>query len=441
MFHRLWGHRLSKYLGVFGVLLPTTIALYYFYIESWALGYAWQTLTGSYWGRSSQSEMSNLFVSYLGVGDGFFSFGGKAYLFFLIAFAINALVIARGISKGIEVLAKYAMPTLVVLGTILVIRVLTLPPVEGRTVSDALSVMWVIDWSVLTHADIWMAATGQIFFTLSLGYGMIMSFASYLHKKEDITLNGLSTVSTNEFCEVILGGTIAVPAAALFFGLGQVKEVVADSGSAFGIGFFSLPVIFQQIPFGQFFGTLWFLLLFLAGMTSAVAMLTPLLRFLEDELNMKPKQALRWLIPVAFLLMQPAILFYHRGVLDELDYWVANFLVVLSAAIEAVLFAWVFGMEKGWAEMHLGADLRIPGIYYYVMKFVTPIFALTLLAWWFYDSFWKVLTMQDAPPENVPYLWIARAIIAGIAFFLLWGIHHAWKTHPKFFDEVEGEQP
>ncbi|HOH31448.1 MAG TPA: sodium:calcium symporter, partial [Candidatus Hydrogenedentes bacterium] len=174
MFHRLWRHPIAKYLGIFGVLLPAMVGVYYIYIESWSLGYAWQTMTGSYWGQTSNEEMGRVFSTYLGMNGGFFSFNAVSYFFFLLTFALNIFVFSRGISKGIEIVAKYCMPTLLIIGVILAVRVLTLPPVEGRTISDGLAQLWrVDDWGVLLKSDVWIAAAGQIFFSLSVGLGMI----------------------------------------------------------------------------------------------------------------------------------------------------------------------------------------------------------------------------------------------------------------------------
>ncbi len=436
MFHRLWPNRISKYLGIFGVLLPAMVGIYYIYIESWSLGYAWQTATGGYWGKTSNEEMGALFGDYLGTGGGFFSFSPQAYLFFLITFAINIFVFSRGIAKGIEIVAKYCMPTLLVLGVILAVRVLTLPPVEGRTVGDGLAQIWRIDdWSVLLKSDVWIAAAGQIFFTLSVGLGMVHTYASYLKKHEDITLSGLASSATNEFIEVVLGSTIAIPAAVVFFGISQTQQIAA--GGTFSIGFFALPVIFQQIPAGQFFGTLWFLLLFLAGLTSSMAMFTPLLVFLEDELQLTRRRAVLYVGAATFLLMQPVILFMHHGLLDEIDYWMGEFGLVLFVAIETVLFTWIYGMDKGWKEMHLGADLQVPRIFYYIMKYITPVFTVGLVGWWFYDSLFDRIFMTGVDAASRPYLWLARFMMMGVAAFLVWGVWYAWRTHPKFFDEPE----
>ncbi len=448
MFHRLWKHPVSKYLGIFGVLLPFIIALYYIYIESWALGYAWKTATGSYWGQTSRTQMSEVFTTYLGIGEGVLSFSPAAYMFFLITFAANIFVFSRGIEKGIEVLSKYAMPALVLLGIVLAARVLTLQGSGEQTVSRGLAQIWVIDWSMLKNPAMWMDATGQIFLTLSVGLGMLHTYASILRDEDDLTLNGLAACATNEFVEVILGGTIIIPAAAVFFGVGEFGEII-HKGSFADMGFQTLPVIFQEMWGGRFFGTIWFILLFLAGLTSSVAMFTPMLLFLRDELNLDHNRLVLWITAVAFILCQPVILFFHHGVLDELDDWAGTFFLVVFAAIEVVVFIWIYGLDKGWVEMHLGADLRIPKPFCHVMRFLTPLFLLALLAWFtvisplanmhnedaLANTFYGKLFMMKIAEADVPYHWLGRAIILGVAAFLVWGVWQAWRTHPKFFDD------
>lgn len=433
MFHRMWKHPISKYIGTLGVLLPAMIGVYYVYIESWSLGYAWMTLTGEYWGMTTQAEMEGVFNNYLGVGTDNFDLGFQAYLFFLITFLINVAVFSRGIQNGIEILAKYAMPALVILGVIIAGRVLTLPEREGRTIADGLAAIWVVDWSTLSNPKIWLDATGQVFFTLSLGFGMIHTYASYLRRTDDLTLNGLSACSTNTFVEVVLGSSIAIPAAVIFFGAAAARDIAA--GGTFVIGFFALPLIFQELPGGQLFGVLWFLLLFLAGLTSSVAMFTPLLLFLEDELQITRKKALVCVSLSVFVLMQPVVIFFHHGIVDELDYWAGTFFLVLFAAVEAVVFAWIFGMKRAWAELHEGADLKLPRIFYPIMQFITPTFTIALLLWYAVTELPGKLMMDGVSPADAPYLWLARAMIVGVWAMLIVGVWYAWRTHPKFFED------
>src|SRR5690606_29477979 len=113
----------------------------------------------------------------------------------------------------------FGMPILFLFAVLLMVRVLTLPATELGSPSQGLAMLWTPDWSALGNASVWLAAAGQVFFTLSLGMGTIQTYSSYLSKEDDITLTGLSTASTNEFAEIVLGGTIAIPAAVTFFGV------------------------------------------------------------------------------------------------------------------------------------------------------------------------------------------------------------------------------
>jgi NSS family neurotransmitter:Na+ symporter len=200
-----------------------------------------------------------------------------AIVFFFITLGINLWILSRGVSQGIEKLAKIAMPILFVFAFILVIRVLTLkapnPAIPENSVRNGFAYLWNPDFSQITKAKPWLAAAGQIFFTLSIGTGSILTYASYVKKREDIALTGLSTSITNEFAEVILGGSIAIPIAVAFFGLAETQEIA--KGGAYNLGFAAMPIIFQKLPFGHILGDMWFLLLFFAGITSSVALCSP----------------------------------------------------------------------------------------------------------------------------------------------------------------------
>jgi len=394
MFHRLWRHPAIKYFGLIGIFGPIVIFIYYTYIESWTLGYAFFSLFGEYAGATDQAAMKGFLQSYQGLNDGHFSSLAVAYAFFLVAFFVNCWVLFRGITRGIEWLCKWAMPVLFFIAIVLAIRVLTLPANPAnpeRNVLNGLGYMWNPDFEALKNPDVWLAAAGQIFFTLSVGIGVILTYASYLSRRDDVVLSGLSAASANEFAEVILGGTIVLPAAFLFFGRAQMADV-ANSGT-FNLGFVTMPLIFEQfpvlrlfgtsLPTGNFFGAGWFLLLFLAGITSSVSLAQPAVAFLRDELGITKRKAATLFVIVTFLFCQPAIFFLGNGVVDELDFWGGTFCLVLFATIETILFGWFFGIDKAWTEMHYGADLRIPRLYGYVIKYITPVFLLVILSAWF----------------------------------------------------------
>jgi len=432
MFERLWHARAAKYLGMMGVLIPLAVALYYTYVESWTLGFAWSTLTGKLSAVGDEATATAFLKGYQGVErNTFFSSIAPAYIFFLITFALNWYICHRGIVKGIELLAKVGIPTLFVLAVVLVVRVLTLgtpdPAQPTWNVSHGLGFIWVPDFARLSDASVWLAAAGQVFFTLSLGFGMIHTYASYVHKDDDIALNGLATASTNELAEVVCGGTIAIPAAVVFFGTASTLAIAR--GGSFDLGFTAMPLIFSRMPAGRLFGTLWFSLLFLAGLTSSVAIIQPVIAFVQDEFRVTRQRAVAFVMVGIFVLIQPIVFFLKHGFLDQIDYWIGTLGLVVFALIEVIIFAWVFGMEKGWTELHRGADITVPRIFFYITKYVTPVLLVIVLGWWILQDGIDQFLMRGIDAVDRPYVIGARVMLLAMATTIIVGIHVAWKRH------------
>lgn len=438
MFHNLWEkNRFIKYFGVIGIFGPIVIFIYYIYIESWLLGYSVFSLLGKYKGCTTEEAMSAFLQAYQGlVQNSYFSNISPAYFFFLITFFINILIIYRGLCKGIEKACEYALPVLLIFALILIVRVLSLgapdPDKPDYNTINGLGFLWNPDWQGLSNAKVWLAATGQVFFTLSCGIGVILTYASYLTKQDDVTMSGLSAASANEFAEVILGGSIVIPAAFAFFGPAGVEKVA--SGGQFNLGFVTMPLVMQKFAYGSIFGFMWFMLLFLAGITSSISLAQPAIAFMEDEFNFTKKKASCIFGLVTFVLCQPVIFFLGRGVLDELDFWGGTVCLVIFATVEAILFAWVFGMDKAWKEMHVGSDITIPKIYRFIIKFVTPLFLLSILGFWLWQDWLSTIMMKDTPKENIPFILgtrIGLLILFGILVYLVWHIWHKKSLKPK----------
>jgi len=434
MFHLMWKHPLAKYLGAFGIFLPFTIGIYYCFIESWTLGFSWFSGTGAYWGNTSREAMSQFLQGYQGVAaNGFFASVLPAVAFLALTLFFNWFFLARGISRGIEVLAKYGLPVLFVFAIVLAVRVLTMgapdPSFPERNVAEGLAFVWQPDFALLGRASVWLAAAGQIFFTLSLGQGMINCYASYVREQDDVTLNGLATTMTNEFAEVILGGTIAIPAAVAFFGIAETQQIAA--AGSFDLGFVAMPVIFQQLPLGQMLGAMWFLLLFIAGITSSVALLSPAVAFVEDEFKWSRVKAVNAVFAVLLAGLIGVVAFFRYGFMDEMDFWAGTFGLVVFGVIEVIIFGWVFGIERGWQEMHKGAQLKVPRFFKFVIKYVTPLYMLAILGVWTYQDAVPKLLMHDEAEANIPYLWGARVLMLAIVGLNLWLIARAWRRHDR----------
>jgi len=432
MFDKLNGTgRWAKYLGTIGVLGPFVILIYYMYIESWTLAYAWYSFTGHLPLGEGQAAMKSFLSGYQGLASNqYFSNLAPALLFFGLTFLVNFFFIYRGIQGGIEKLSRYGMPLLLGIGLLLMVRVLTLgtpdPAHPELSIGNALGFIWNPDFSQLSNAKVWIEAAGQIFFTLSVGIGVILTYASYLKKKDDVALSGLSASATNEFCEVILGGSIVIPAAFVFLGGASGALEAARSGT-FNLGFVTMPMIFGKIPAGQFFSGLWFVLLFIAGITSSVSLIQPAVSFLEDELGWGRRKSVIVLGAVSLLACLPAIFFLGHGFVDELDFWGGTFFLVVFATIEVILFAWVYGIDRGWDQMHEGARLRIPVFYKYIIKYVTPLYLLGLLAVWFYQQFWPFIIMNGVAAADRPYQWAARMLILILWMVIIAMVAWVWR--------------
>ncbi len=432
-------NRFIKYFGIIGIFGPLIIFIYYTFIESWTLAYSFFALTGQYSQLTDQTQMKAFLSGFQGVvNNQYFQGVGPAYVFFLITFALNIWVIYYGIKGGIERLCKWAMPLLFVCGFILMIRVITLgapdPAHSDWNVSNGFGFLWNPDFSALKSAKVWLEAAGQIFFTLSVGIGVILTYASYLSKGDDVVLSGLTASATNEFAEVIIGGSIIIPAAFVFFGPVDIQSI-AKSG-VFNLGFVTMPLILNKLPLSAILGFLWFFLLFLAGITSSVSLAQPAVAFLEDEFNITRRKAVSILAVVAFILCQPAIFFLKNGVVDELDFWGGTFFLVLFATIETILFAWVFGMNKAWDEIHQGADMRVPGIYKFIIKYVTPLFLLIILGMWLWQEWIPIILMKNVLAADRPFILGTRLGILVMLAVLGVLVKIAWSKKRKVKDAV-----
>ncbi|TGM62385.1 symporter [Leptospira meyeri] len=360
-----------KLSGTIGVMIPVMIYVYYVFIESWCLAYAYYFLTGQMsLDGSTQSEMtkqaSTFFMHLTGAWANGSSFQSPIIVFFLICVLFNFLLVYRGLSKGLEAFAKIAMPMMGICATIILIRVLTIPGIES-----GLAVMWNPDWSKLTQPKVWISAAGQIFFSLSTGFGIALVFSSFLKKKDDVVLSSLSSASLNEFAEVVFGGMITIPVAFLFLGM------QATSFGTFGMGFIALPSVFGMMPGGAFFGGLWFLVLFLAAITSSVTMLQPGILFLEEGFHLGRRKSSLILFLFTLCLCLPIIYFNKDfAALDIADFYIGTIMIYVLASIQIFIFVFKIGVEKGVKDASEGSLIPFPKSIQFVLKYITPWFLL-----------------------------------------------------------------
>ncbi|WP_162427608.1 sodium-dependent transporter [Pontibacter pudoricolor] len=371
-------HRLWKYIGVFGIWTNIAVAAYYCYIESWTLSYVVHSVLGTFNGMD-QEGVAAFFNTYVSIGESTLGIPLEAVVFYVICLLLNTWILSQGLAGGVERVAKVGMPLLILFGMFLAYKGFTITAGVDGAINDSsvgLNYLWTPDYTQLWSPTVWLAAAGQIFFTLSVGMGTIHCYASYVRSKDDIALNAMSAGWMNEFVEVVLGASILIPISIGYLGIDRVTELVQSGG--LGLAFKTLPFLFTQWGevLGAVAGVMWFGLLFFAGITSSLAMGTPWMGFMQDEFNWKRKSAAWSFGLIVLVLGMPTVLFFHYGVFDEYDYWAGTVSLVVFALFESILFAWIFGIDKGWREIMSGSDIKVPGIYKFIIKFVTPLLLL-----------------------------------------------------------------
>ncbi len=402
-------------------LAPLVICMYYVFIESWCLLYALQYLGGCLrpigvefslfpaldagLSLADSAAYENFFAEFVGMnGDGsLFDFSTSPLLLATLACALaNFALIYCGIAKGIERFCKIATPLLLLCSLLVILRVATLgnpTGVEGQSFVDGLGFMWnpsrpVLDesgavvgqtsvWTALANPEVWLAATAQIFFSVSICLCAITSYASYVRPNNDIALSSLTAVAANEFCEVALGGLMTIPAAIMFLGV----AAAGSFESSFAMGFIVLPNVFGLMPGGEIFGFLFFSLLFLAGLTSSISLVQPTVALTQE--------AFRWsrgvsvAATLAVNLVGIAIVCWftrNLAALDSFDFWLANFAPFVFALLQTTLVAWVWGTDKMTAELDRGAKIRLPRCLGFVVKFVSAPYLAIIFALWLWNN-------------------------------------------------------
>jgi SNF family Na+-dependent transporter len=328
-----------------------------------------------------------------------------------------------------------------VCAVIVLIRVLTLgtpdPAQPEQNVVNGLGYMWNPDFSALTSFQTWLAAAGQIFFSISIGFGIIVNYASYMKRKGDVALSALTSAATNELFEVGFGGMITLTASFVFLGLAGTAAAVATG--SFGLGFQTLPVVFAQMgPFGNLIGAIFFLMLFLAAITSSISMYQPAVAFLQEALRVERGRAVNMVVGISVIGTAMTLWFTEGGVFwSTLDFWVGTFLIFVLAMVEIITFSWLFGIERGWREIHIGALIQLPTVVKVVMKYVAPLYLIVVFVGFCVQNLPASLAGIGASrPAQLAIALIAATLI-GMVFVLRVG-ERRWRAEGL---DLDGRQP
>jgi len=410
------GFPFGRDIGAWGVIGPFFLYSYYIVITAWVLFFIVASAAGLYFGENTE--------------DFFLGFLGSKWVFeaHAAAVAFTSLVLSFGVQKGIERACKVMIPSLFVLLIIVAVRSLTLPGAR-----EGVEFYMRPRWAGIANAEAWLAALGQVFFTLSLGMGAMIIYGSYMRKSWGIPLNAFACSFGNTSASILAG--FAIFPAAFALNLGGAVE----GKEAVGLTFLVLPEVFGTMPAGRLFGGLFFLLLAFGALSSAISIQEPSIAWMKDELRWPRRKSALLTGVVLWLMGLPFVIngFVTHGaaggsagigeklaLLIKMDK-VINYLGLPLLALIAILaVGWVM-KEKGFAELNRNARIKIgrwvkPWLRYVVPVLVLLVLVANLLEQFFGDTYKELVGAELPGFESVgitPLTVITIIVVCGI----VWG--------------------
>jgi len=354
-----------EWLGWWQVFVAFVISIYYVVVIAWALNYSLLAFNLG-WGQETGAFFMNDFLQRTSSP---LDLGGMVWPIFLAALAIwfiTWLVLFSGVKKGIELANKIFMPILFVLLLIMLGRAVTL---EGA--SEGLQWLFRPDFSAILDYKVWTAAYGQIFFTLSICFAIMITYSSYLPEKSDINNNGMMTAFINCGFSMLAGIMVF---GVLGYMAGQqgvpIKDVV---GAGVGLAFVTIPQAINLLPAPEFFGFLFFISLVFAGLSSMISISEACCSALMDKFGWGRKPTASLLVIVGFIF---SLIFMTKGgllVLDIVDHFINNFGIVFAGLVEVIFISWFFKLESVRTHINSLSDFRIGSWWNFCLKIITPI--------------------------------------------------------------------
>jgi len=349
------------WVGALGVLAGFMILSFYSVVGGWVINYVIKALTGAF----NTADMDALG----GMFGGMITNPFNPIIYHAIFMILTLGIVLGGIKGGIEKYSKILMPALFVMLFAIMIRSITLPgAMEG------VKYFLVPDWSAINGGVI-LAALGQVFFSLSLGMGCMVTYGSYISKDENLLKSSLSVPLLDTGAALLAG--LAILPAVFAFGF--------DPAEGPGLVFVTLPAVFSQMPLGGLFGVAFFLLVLFAALTSAISLLEVVVAYIIDEWKWARQKATLVIAGVIFLVGVSASLSigpwssFHilpnMGIFDTLDFISGKILLPLGGMLLAIFLGWVWGIKNAIKETTNDGKLTFPlaTVWTVLIKYIAPV--------------------------------------------------------------------
>ena len=378
--------RKGEFLGWWAVVNASMITMYYITILGWVVG-MWVGALGDLWTPSvavtafgmAEGALPNPVAYFFDMISSWGTAGGVA-----LVWVLNVVICLKG-ARGIESAVRFIVPAMWILMAALIVRGVTLP--EGI---HGVYLLFTPDFSVMSDPEVWQGAFSQIFFTLSLGFGIMTAYASYLPKDSDQVNNGLMVSFMNCGFEFVAGLAVFT----LLFAF-----AVAPKASTISMMFFVVPGGIAKFPAGvAAFGVLFFTLLLIAGLSSSISLVEALVSALIDKFEVPRRRAVLLFSAIglfgSILFALPTVI--DKGLasdgtlgltlLDLVDHWAFSYGLLIVGLGECLLLGWVYGVDKIRDTINASSARPLPASFDVLVKWVIPGAVGLLLVWAIYKE-------------------------------------------------------
>ncbi|NLN58605.1 MAG: sodium-dependent transporter [Gammaproteobacteria bacterium] len=363
----------SESLGWWQVMVTLLIGIYYASVLSWAGSYMFYSI-GQQWGADTEKFF---FSTYLQNGEGLaFGFVPTLFIGLVIVWTVVMFILYGGVKKGVELSNKIFMPLLVILFSILVIQALRLP---GAV--DGLNAFFTPNWEAMANYKVWLAAFGHIFFSLSVGFGIMLTYSSYLKRKTNLTGSGLVVALANSSFEILAGIGIFAALGFMAYSAGSSVDEVVSGG--IGLAFIAFPKIISSLGAGgDLFGFLFFASLTVAGVTSMVSILQVPIAAFQDKLGWSRKRAVT-IIAGGSAIISTLLFSTHSAItfVDIIDYFANNIGIVGGGLLSIILVTWFRRplLKELQAHVNQYSSIKLGWGWNFLLTVVTPLSLLVAL--------------------------------------------------------------
>jgi NSS family neurotransmitter:Na+ symporter len=351
--------------GMMGIISAFMILAFYTAVAGWTLEYLYQTVIGGFRGKSPD-ELTVMFDSFR--GDSL-----RPALWFSLFMIATSLIVLGGVRKGIEKSTKIMMPVLFILLLVMCVKALSL-----GGAGKGLDFLFRPDFSKVTGSVVLMAL-GQVFFSLSIGMGTIITYGSYIQKDNNLATTAVQVSLIDTFVAVLAG--VAIFPAVFAFGI--------SPASGESLTFIVLPGIFQQMPGGMIFAFIFFLLLAVAALTSTISVLEVIVAYFSEQLGLSRKKAIVLATLSMFILgitaslslgLTSKIKMFGLNTFDLFNNTTANILLPLGGLLIVIFLGWFFPAKDVKDELSNGGELQIRyfSLYRFIIRYIAPI-AITIV--------------------------------------------------------------